>query len=295
MDEPHDPHDRDADPPPVAWGAIPAPPTEPPGAWRPAPGASAATGGWDPAVARPPAGQRRRPTAIILGAVGLVASLAAVVAIKVLPFLAVGVVATALSGAFGGPWDRLPSDVRSGYEQRLKAAVADRFDGLSDAQVATEVQRLVASGLLRLDDARITRHLELQIVALGRSEERICADFGRRSFAGLPVADETSTAMISSLTTEGLVEWIGISVEAIEAESRGSPPPAAVVDAEASRLFELIFAGMGDADIRTIGTITQGGSTTDAEACAAARALYAQTQLLDPASEAAIARLDIQP
>lgn len=237
----------------------------------------------------------RRPKAVVLGAVGLVAALAATIAIKVLPFFAAGVVATALSGAFGGPWDRLPADVRNGYEQRLEAAVGNRFDGLSDAETGKRVEKLIFDGMLRLGDERLVRHLELQIDALHRTGDATCASFGRQSFGGVAIADATSDALISSLETNGLVEWIGINVEAIEAETRGSPDKITVAESEVNRVFEAIVGGMTETELATISAINSGGTATDADVCAAIRSLYDKTQVLEPTLEAIMARYDIQP
>ena len=238
---------------------------------------------------------RRRPTTIIVGAIGLVAALAVAIGVKVAPFLAAGVLGSALAGAFGGPWDRLPADVRSGYEQRVESAVGDRLTGLGDAEKANRLEAIIKSGMPRLSDGRLVERLALQTSALASTSESVCAAFGRKSMGGQTVDADTAEAMFGSLETDQLVVLVDISVEAIEAEAFGAPEPVFASEAEASALIDTIFATMTEADIQTIVAVSGGNPTTDAEVCSAIRSLYGGVNDLDPASQVVMARIDVQP
>lgn len=240
---------------------------------RPDPAPSA--GGWvSPATGEgQPFRSRRRRWAIVIGAIGLVGALAVTIAAKVLPFLAAGVLGSTLAGAFGGPWDRLPTDVRSGYEQRIAAAVGDRLDGLGDAEKVNRMEALVRSGMQRLSDDRLVERLALQTTALRSTTEANCAAFGRQSMGGQQVNNDTATALFASLEDEDLVAWVGIAVEAVEAEASGFPEPVFADEAEASVLIESILASMTEAEIETIVDVSQGTTATDSEVCGAVFAL----------------------
>ena len=253
--------------------------------------------GWAPptSAAGPPSTTGRRPTTIIVGAIGLVAALAVAIGVKVAPFLAAGVLGSALAGAFGGPWDRLPADVRNGYEQRVESAVGDRLTGLGDAEKASRLEAIIKSGMPRLSDGRLVDRLALQTAALLSTSESVCAAFGRKSIGGQNVDADTAEAMFGSLETDQLVVLVDISVEAIEAEASGAPEPVFASEAEASALIDTIFATMTDADIQTIVAMSGGNPTTDAEVCSAIRSLYGGVNDLDPASQVVMARIDVQP
>ncbi len=123
--------------PPLAPEVTPPPELSPP----------PATDGWAPPASATgqPAPSGRRPKTIVVGVIGLVAALAVAIGMKVAPFLAAGVLGSALAGAFGGPWDRLPSDVRAGFEKRLEAAVGDRLKNVDEAQQTAQIESLVRS------------------------------------------------------------------------------------------------------------------------------------------------------
>jgi hypothetical protein len=286
---------------PPQWGT-PQPDATPPGAPPPPPGAPqspSSTPEWssapwiDPNATPPP---KKRPKALLLGVLGLGAALIATVGGKfLLGFLAASVVGSAVSGLFGGPWDRLPSDVRSGYEQRLEAAVGKQLEGLSDADAKKKVEDWLAAGYLRLDDGRLIRHLDLEIEALGRAEEATCAAFGREAITGQTVSDDTGSKLISSLEQPALVEWIGLNVDAIEAELRGSPNPTRITDDESTAVLNELIEGLGQGELETFAALDSGGTATDAEVCHAVRLLYNTAKKLDPDSKAIMARFDVQP
>ncbi len=286
------PGQREVMPPPE----ISPPPAGQEPAWT-TPDAPPATDGWASPVSS--SGQSsasgRRPKTIVVGAIGLVAALIVAIGVKVAPFLAAGVLGSALAGAFGGPWDRLPADVQKGYEQRLEAAVGDQLDGLGDADTASRIEALIRSGMPRLGDGRLVERLGLQTAALMSTSESVCAAFGRKSIGGQTVDADTAEAMFGSLATDQLIVLADISVEAIEAEAFGAPEPVFASEAEASALIDTIFATMTEADIQTIVAMNERNPTTDAEVCSAIRSLYGGVNDLDPASQVVMARIDVQP
>ena len=269
-----------------------------PGATPPQPEVTPpATGGWVPpgSAAGETATSGRRPKTIIVGAIGLVAALFVAIGVKVAPFLAAGVLGSALAGAFGGPWDRLPADVKHGYEQRVESAVGDRLTGLGDGEKANRIEAIIKSGMPRLSDGRLVERLALQTTALVSTSESVCAAFGRKSMGGQKVDAATAEAMFGSLETDQLIVLVDISVEAIEAEAFGAPEPVFASEAEASALIDQIFATMTEEDIQTIVAVSGGDPTTDAEVCSAIRSLYGGVNDLDLTSQAVMARIDVQP
>lgn len=260
----------------------------------PTPDAATPAGAWSSPGVRPgdtPPG--RRPKAIVIGAIALLGALLVAVVAKVLPFFAVGVLGSALAGAFGGPWERLPGDVHRGYQERVEAAVGDRLDGLGDAERAARMVSLIRSGLPRLSDDRLVERSLLQTGALRAADESICAAFGRQSIGGQGIDDDTMTALLSNLTTDDLITWVGISVEAIELETQGAPDPVLASAEEASALIDSVLASMPEAEVQTIAEVSQGA--TDAEVCAALLAFYDAARNLGPSSLAVMARIDVQP
>ena len=217
------------------------------------------------------------------------------IGVKVAPFLAAGVLGSALAGAFGGPWDRLPADVRTGYEQRLEAAVGDSLDGLERAEGTRRLGTLIMSGLPRLSDDRLIRRLVLQTGALGSANESLCADYGRQAISGQAIGETISIALISNLSTDEVVEWIGINIEAIEAETQGWPDAVFASEQESSTVLETVIGSMSEADVQAIADMSQGTPVDDADICSAIRSLYGAVIDLDPSSQAVMARIDIQP
>ena len=278
---PDEPADRSPEP-----GATPPQPEVTP----PAPD------GWIPpgSAAGQTATSGRRPKTIVLGAIGLVAALVVAIGVKVAPFLAAGVLGSALVGAFGGPWDRLPTDVQNAYEQRIEAAVGDSLEGLEKAEGTRRLGALIMSGLPRLSDDRLTRRLVLQTGALGSANESLCADYGRQAVTGQAIGETISVALISNLSTDEVVEWIGINIEAIEAETQGTPDPVFVDEQEASAVLESVIGSMSEADVQAMADMSRGTPIEDAAVCSAIRALYGAVIDLDPSSQAVMARIDIQ-
>ena len=94
----------------------------------------------------------------------------------ILPLVLVGAVGQVFDSAFGGPYNRLPSDIRSGFDKRLEAAVGNTLDGQSDAAKGDRILTLVKSGLSRLDDGLINTNFQLTTKAIGAVDVPSCAD-----------------------------------------------------------------------------------------------------------------------
>lgn len=276
--------DSDEGAPPIEPATGHVPPPIPPPVW---PG-----GAPDSVVAPPPT----RPKGRILAGAGIVAAVVIGLALKfVLPLIVGGVVGSAISGAFGGPWERLPADVRSAYEQRLQSAAGNQLDGLTDAQVASKIDGWLAGGYPRLDDARLVRHLELAVQALGATDEATCAAFGRHSLVGAAFSDASEAKLVGALDAAATIEWVGLNVDAIEAELRGFPEPVAVSTADSDALVTTLLDRLTEAELATFAALGSGGSATDPETCGAIRSLYNGILVLDPADKALMARIDVQP
>ena len=271
-------------------GSPPIPPPDAGAAPLPPGLAAAHPPGWP----EPP--RKKRPISRVLLVIGIGAAVVGAIGGRFLiGYLAANVAGAAFAGVFGGPWDRLPSDAKGAYEQRLKAAIGNRLDGLSDEAVADQVRRWVAAGYLRLDDDRLVRRLELEIAALGRAEQGVCAAFGRQSATGRVVDPDVATKLLGSLEQADLVELFDLNIDAIEAELRGSPDPVQVTDAETTPILNILVGGLDQPEVETLAAINAGQSVTDEQICGAIRSLYENALLLDPASKVVMARLDIQP
>lgn len=277
----------DADPAPTDPAPTTPDPTSPP-AVPPTPDL-----GWTPPTTPAPS-PGRRTSGRAKAAVGIVAAIGAAVGGKfLLGFLAASVAGTAIASLFGGPWEKLPSEIRSAYEDRIEAAVGNRVDGLSDQEAGERIAGWVTSGYLRLDDDQLIRRLELQTAALERADLATCAGFGRSSLKGEVAPDEVGLGLVGSLEQAGTVEWIGLNVTAIEAEMKGQPAQRRVSENEANAAFMDLFGRLTKADVEELTTI--GAGTPDADVCGAVRQLYAAALTLDRAQLEVIARYDIQP
>ena len=242
----------------------------------------------------PPAPKRRRPLWVLGGIGGAAISAGAIGAKFLLGTVAVGALSGTISAIFVGPLDRLPADVRAGYEQRLQAAVGMRLDGMSDEQKSRAAQKWVTDGILRLDDARVVRRLELQTMALGMTDTATCAQYGRASFGAQQFSSSTAERMISALDTAHLTEWMGIMVEAVEAEARGAPARVTVTEASANGVIQAMIRRLPQSTQTLVGNAVNGLFPSDTQVCDAIRTIYATTIGLPERSRVIVARYDIQ-
>lgn len=245
------------------------------------------------AGATPPARPRNRTRwGLVVGGATALGALAVKVLIG---FLAVSVAGQALGALFGGPYDRLPSDVRSGFELRLDSALGSQLNGLSDADRTARVQALIDDGLPRLDDATLVARFGLLGQAIDQTDVATCAAFARADFGGTQASDEVSTKLVSGLDDPSLQRWVEINIEAIEAAARGAPPAHVITADDANAQLTTLVDGLSAADQATSSSLTSGGTVTDADACAVERSLDQGTLALAPADLAVMARLVVSP
>jgi hypothetical protein len=289
-------------------GTPSGPPVGPPPGPGSVPGAtwgSAAGPAWSSPAVPPPPGpeagpmppaappRKRGRLGLLLAALGAGAG---IIAVKVVSGLLVGsVVGSALGAFFGGPYQRLPSEVRNQFEQRVKTAVGSQLDGMSQATAADRLRTLVQRGLVRLDDATLVRHLTLQTQALDHGDSASCAGFARASIGGKPASADVSRGLMAALDDRSLQEFLDINIMGLEAEARAAPAARTVTDAQAQALFETLAGRLVEQDIVAIQALVAGTTTTDESACHAVRSLYDTALTMTPADVAVLARYDIQP
>jgi hypothetical protein len=218
------------------------------------------------------------------------------VAVKILSGLVVGsVVGSALGSFFGGPYQRLPPDVRTQFEQRIKTGLGNQLDGLSEAAAADRVRSLVQRGIIRLDDALLVRYMTVQVQALDRSETATCAAFARASVGGKVPSAEVSRGLLGTLDDRSLQEFMEINVRALEAETRAAPAARTVSEDQADGMFERLGTRLSSQDVDTIQALGASTTVTDEAACRSVRNLYDTALTMDAADVALFARYDVQP
>ena len=286
----------------VGFAAIPDRPAEPPTSANPTDPPPA---GSEPAPAAPynpmaPMSPPDRPkkspvrlVAVFLAVVG--AALGALFVKFVLPLVLVGVAGQVFDTAFGGPYMRLPADVRSGFEQRLEAVLGDTMKDQSETEQTATILTLVKGGLPRLDDGLVNSNFSLTAKAIGATDLASCAAVSRAVIAGTDPPESAATAMIGTLSDADLQQWFEIRVAAIEAQVRGTPDQLDISDEEVAPLYDKLFEIMSPADIQTIGLLASGQTVEDEALCAAVRGLYASVLTLSAEDATLFARFDVSP
>lgn len=272
--------------PDAASTAVPPPATQP--------GPAAPYNPMEPMSPPPP--RKKSPVALIgvfLAVVG--AALGAIFVKFVLPLILVGAAGQVFDSAFGGPYMRLPGDVRASFEQRLEAAVGDTFEGQTDAQQTTTILSLVKGGLSRLDDGLVNLNFQLTSKALGAVDVPSCAAVSRAVVTGIEPPEASATAMINTLSDAEIQQWFDIRVSAIEAQSRGTPDQVLIGDDAVAPLYDTLFEIMNPADIDTIGLLAAGQTVEDEPLCAAVRGLYTSVLTLSAEEATLFARYDVSP
>lgn len=271
--------------------AIPPPASPTPPATIPPP---IALEGGDLPVGEPePAPKKRRAIGFSIAVIG---GLLGVVAVKfVLPLVLAGVAGQALGVVFGGPFDRLPGDVKQDIERRFEAAVGNQLEGLSDDAKLARVEALVTGGLPRLDDTALVSHLQLASSAFRRAETAACALVARAIVGGQDPPVDANVKMIGALSDTELKQWFELQILAIEAETRGSPAATLISDAEMDPYFEAVFQQLSAADLAAINSLSTGATVDDATACSAVRGFYGAIVNRPPAEVALFARYDVSP
>jgi hypothetical protein len=213
----------------------------------------------------------------------------------VVPLVLVGVAGQVFGSAFGGPYNRLPSDVRAGFEQRFEAAVGADFDDQTDAEQEARITALVKGGMPRLPDGLIDTNFRLSVKGMQTVNQAACTAIARSFFTGGEPPDDAATALIDTLSDTELQQWFEIRVQAVEAESRGTPPAVLISDAAVDPLYEKVFLAMHQEDVDTFIQMANGTTVEDAKLCAAARGLYGSVLTLSPGEVLTFARYDVTP
>ena len=288
-------------PAPESQPAVPGPDPGPAVPWEQPTGAALPTSEPGPPGAEPPleAGTLWQPIGKPRGR-GKRIAVAAIAVIAVL--VVVAYIGSAINRAqsdfastfYGGVYQKLSEPDRKALSARFDKALGSELDGMSQQQIQTHVAGLVKNGLPRLDDAALVRHLRLQTQALDAASEADCGAFARASLAGQPVANETGGRVIVNLDGQRLAEWISLQADAIEAELASSPPPRRVTDADVQTTLRSIFGGMDQPTIDTIVAANDHPATaSDAEVCAAVRAIYDRGVTLTTPDLELLARYDV--
>lgn len=248
---------------------------------------SGASSDVDAAPATSTASRRRKA-----GIVAVIVALLAIPGAKfLLPLLAGGAISVVISGgAFVGPYERLPPDVRSAYQERIEAVEPPSFQTWAEAAQATWIESALVGGTPRLDDAELIRRLELQTTALRRADTATCAAFATET----PITDATTGRLLHHLRDAELVDWYDIAIRAIEAQVAAVEIPRVISDTEAEALLVRVIEAAPPAESDAMQALFA-GTADPALACAGFRALYEGIARLDPVDLAIAARLDVQP
>ena len=204
---------------------------------------------------------------------------------------------------FGAAFDRLPSEVSSGFDTRLHVVLDPRLGAsptFSDAEAL--YQAMLLRGYGRLDDARLVEMLRLRAAALERADVASCAAFGRLDRDAFNTSDAGSRLDLT-LDEEEYKRYFAIQVDAVEAEAAAEGPggsltpggAGAVAETVMSAIFRRVFEGLEPADAQVAYPVLTGSDNTDASVCRAWRAIYRGVLELDPAALATYARGDIVP
>jgi len=216
-----------------------------------------------------------------LGAVGI--GLVILVAKVGFKLLAVGVAATALSGAFGSRYDQLPANQRQSFEQRYDAALGTSLDNLSDKDRSARMSELVTHGAARLDDPSLVLWTQLDARAAAATDTKTCAEIARGWFTKGADQATVSAAVAKSyesLSTDDYGAVLDLDLKAIEAETAGTPAVRSVTDAAMEPVFGSLDAFFATADGQTIDAMSSGTAATDEAACSALRNLQSAAATL---------------
>jgi len=244
------------------------------------------------AVTPPPQKPQRRGLFAAVG--GIVAVLIGIGAKVVLSLAVVGVGGQVLSTLFGGPFDRLPSSTRDGFEQRLNAAIGPDAASLSESAYADRYNALLVDGEARLDDAPLMAELTYLDTMFTKADVATCAAAARSELSSTEATFELSDKMWAGLSQAELIAHIETQISAIEAAARKAPAQRTVTADQAASAINHVFGAVGD-QAAVLNDLADGKSRTDDEACGAARALHDAEIALTPADLALLARYSVSP
>jgi hypothetical protein len=284
------------DPVPGADPDVALPPAAP-GAYPDVALPPAAPGGFYVA-GQPPIPPKPRRRGLAAAIAGVFVGIGALLAKFGLPVLLGAATTGLLSGAFGGPFDKIPSDQQHALEARFNTAVSDSLHGLSDAAASAKIVSLVKGGLPRLGDDLLVERLELSSRLFATTDLATCAKIARATAKGDTDNNAVASALGSMSATE-IGRWFDISVSAIEAESAGAPAVRKPDQVEIERISTEVLGALdatATANVRVLyGSSTTISDTTDEQACGAVRSLYAAMAALPQADRAVMALYDVAP
>ena len=169
-------------------------------------------------------------------------------------------------------------------------AIRDQLRGLARSGAGDSVQLLVSQGLVRLTDSMLIRRLQLMSVMLDKTDEAICSAMSR----GTPGNGQMTLAM-AKLEGQDLEDWAALIVEAQIATLERRPARAVTPEALAQSV-QATIASLPDSDAARLTNIFARFQTaSNAEACWAGRALFAQGAALPEPTRSHLALGLVQP
>ena len=205
--------------------------------------------------------------------------------------------------SLGRAYDRLPPEVRSAFDARLRAAFEPRLGSASTHdEVNALYQAMLVRGYGRLDDSRLVLFLRLRTAALDAVDPASCAAYGRLDRDGF-LGSDASQRMDEALPADQYEQFAGIQVDAVEAEAVAERPDASlsplgvgsVPEAVMSPIFERVFAGLDPSTAKRAAAVLGSNDTSDAAVCSTWRAIYHGALALDAQALAIYARGDVVP
>lgn len=169
-------------------------------------------------------------------------------------------------------------------------AMRDQLRNLARSGAGDSVQLLVSQGLVRLTDSMLIRRLQLMSLMLQRTDESICAALSR----GTPGNGQMTLAM-ARLEGQDLEDWAALLIEA-QIATLEQRPPRAVTPEVLAQSVQATIASLPDSEAVRLRTIFARFQTaSDAEACWAGRALFAQGAALPEPTRSHLAVGLVQP
>jgi hypothetical protein len=237
-------------------------------------------GGLEPGLLPPPpasGGWSRRRKG---GVIGLIAALIAIPGAKLL--LGIGAASLAsglLAGAFGGPYDRVPQQIRDGWDKRIEAAIPG-VASMSSSAASDQALKMFADGFVRLDDASEARLGSYILAALAKVDDATCAALVRSKDPGAEA--KIGSQALATMDVASVQDFYEIAVQAIEASGRQSPPARVTSSADMEAVLAKAFSGVDPTSVAAINDAT----ATNAAVCAAVRVAFDAIGTLSVADQA---------
>jgi hypothetical protein len=190
---------------------------------------------------------------------------------------------------------KIPGDARDALVSDLRSAVGNRLDNLSAADQRTQVSTMIKDGYARLDDASLSRRLQLEVKALDQADPAACAAYGRASFGSASMPPDVALNLISSLDPTDLTEWYRLAMQAIKADVAATAPTRSVSNADFVAAFRPVINQLSAGQDATIAAVTQDlARATDDQVCQAVRFIYDATVATPGIDLATISLFDLE-